>query len=277
MSVDQYLDALGSSLSFVLNWTGRQYGSPREMSLRAPFVDAATSIDPPNQAIFTSYYPYGAAVALALDLELRQRANGATLDDMMRLFWRTHGVTEKPYAMGDLHDALAEISGDRSYTELFFQRSIDGSQLPDFAPLLAQAGLTIRRANPRKAYLGQASVAEKDGVVKLSGYPEPGSALYKAGVSAGDQILTVNGKRITTKDGWLAALKGMTPGRTATLVIKSLGKRRLLTLLPAADPKLEIVRNETIGKTPSKAELAFRTAWLGAEGSMLPETDKNKD
>ena len=46
------------------------------MSLRAPFVDAAKAIDQVNPNIFVSYYPYGAVVALALDLQLRQRYPG---------------------------------------------------------------------------------------------------------------------------------------------------------------------------------------------------------
>ena len=52
------------------------------MSQQAPFVDAAVSVDPTNRSItFASYYPYGAVVALGLDLTLRSRFAGKTLDD----------------------------------------------------------------------------------------------------------------------------------------------------------------------------------------------------
>jgi hypothetical protein len=47
------------------------------MSMQAPFVDAAQSIDPQNrQNTFISYYTWGAAIGLGLDLTLRQRFPG---------------------------------------------------------------------------------------------------------------------------------------------------------------------------------------------------------
>jgi len=73
MSVDDFLRGLGGTLSGVVNAPARRYGGPEEMSLRAPFVDAAKAIDQVNPNIFVSYYPYGAVVALSLDRQLRQR------------------------------------------------------------------------------------------------------------------------------------------------------------------------------------------------------------
>ena len=69
---------------------GRQFHSAVEMSQLAPFTDAATAIDRTNLAnTFISYYTYGAAIALALDLSLRDRSNGKiSLDDYMRAMWR---------------------------------------------------------------------------------------------------------------------------------------------------------------------------------------------
>ena len=77
----------------VINNPGRQFRSAVQMSQLAPFTDAARSIDKTNHSItFISYYTYGCAVALALDLTLRDRSNGAlTLDDYMKAMWRVHG------------------------------------------------------------------------------------------------------------------------------------------------------------------------------------------
>src|SRR5690606_6618794 len=81
--LDEFARTVGSTVNAVTNAPGRRYFSPVEMSQQAPFVDAAVSIDPQNKAnTFLSYYTWGAGVALALDLELRQR--GRTLDDVMR-------------------------------------------------------------------------------------------------------------------------------------------------------------------------------------------------
>ncbi len=51
------------------------FHSAVEMSQLAPFTDAATAIDRTNLAnTFISYYTYGAAIALALDLSLREQS-----------------------------------------------------------------------------------------------------------------------------------------------------------------------------------------------------------
>jgi predicted metalloprotease with PDZ domain len=270
--VDRYLENLNENVPGVITSTGRQYGSPMEMSLHAPFTDPPHSIDPFNWSTFTTYYSYGQTIALALDLMLRQR--GHSLDEVMRLLWRTHGVNEKPYTTADLRDALEQVSGDRAFADEFFRRSIEGSELPDFAPLLEQAGLTIRRAHPEEAYLGMVTVAEQDGALILKSDPEPGSPLHKAAIGMGDKVLSVGGSPIATEEAWNAALKSMKPGQPTAIRVQSLGNVRTVDITPVSDPELEVVRDETIGKTPTKAELAFRDSWLGPEGSMLPPLKK---
>jgi predicted metalloprotease with PDZ domain len=270
--VDRYLENLNENIPGVITSTGRKYGSPMEMSLHAPFVDRPHSIDPINWSTFTTYYSYGQTIALALDLMLRQR--GHTLDDMMRLLWRTRGVNERPYTTSDLRHALAEVSGDPVFADEFFRRSIEGSKLPDLAPLLAQAGLTLRQAHPETAYLGMVTVAEKDGALILKSDPEPGSPLYVAAIGTDDKILSVGGNRVTTEKDWNAVLKSMKPDQPTTIRVQSLGEVRTVHVTTVPDPTLEVVRDETIGKTPTKAQLAFRDSWLGPEGSMLPPLKK---
>ena len=56
---------------------GRQLRSAEEMSQLAPFVDAAVSIDRTTWGnTFISYYTWGAAIGLALDLSLREKTGG---------------------------------------------------------------------------------------------------------------------------------------------------------------------------------------------------------
>ena len=72
------------------------------MSRYSVFADAGVSIDPNNDNnIFTSYYTYGGATALALDLRLRSEFN-LTLDDYMRTVWLDRGKVMKPYTIPDL-------------------------------------------------------------------------------------------------------------------------------------------------------------------------------
>ncbi len=81
--------------------------SAEEASRMAPFIDGGRSVDRTNWSnTVISYYPYGGAIALALDLTLRDRSDSrVTLDDYMRAMWRTFGkpggarpgYVDKPY------------------------------------------------------------------------------------------------------------------------------------------------------------------------------------
>lgn len=73
---------------------GRQIRSAVQMSRLAPFVDAARPVDPTYWTnTFISYYTWGAAIALGLDLTLRQRSDGeVTLDDYMQALWERFGA-----------------------------------------------------------------------------------------------------------------------------------------------------------------------------------------
>ncbi len=266
-TLDNFLGELGQTLNAIVNNPARlpqrTDASPQEMSLRAPFVDAARSIDPVNPNIFASYYPYGQIVALALDLQVRQRFPGKSLDDYMRLLWRTHGAPEKPYTPADLRAALAQLTGDAAFADRFFDTSIDHSVLPDFAPLLAQAGLTLRLAAPQSGWIG-GQMAYDGGAVVLAQSPAMNTPLYAAGVDRGDAILSLGGVTIGDMATWEAAAAKLTPGQQIAIRYRQRGVERNATLTVGADPTLEIVPVETTGAAPTAAQQAFRKAWLGA-------------
>ncbi|TPG38960.1 M61 family peptidase [Sphingomonas koreensis] len=266
-SVSDWAKQMGAEVNYVVEGPGRSYGSPQEMSLRAPFVDAATAIDPVNGNIFTSYYPYGAVIALALDLELRERYK-LTLDDYMQHMWQRNGAQAdyapaKPYTPQDLQDGLAEVTHDPAFAKSFFDASIRGSALPDFAPLLAPAGLVLRAANPDQGWLGASRVKAADGALTLDQIPFPNSPLYTAGVDRGDTILTIGNAKIATADDWQAALAAVKPGAHVRIAYRNRGGEHQATLTAVADPTIEIVPTEAAGGTLSASQQAFRDAWLG--------------
>ena len=261
--VDDFLGEMGGQLNFVQNSSGRGFGSPQEMSLRAPFVDAATAIDPTNPNIFTNYYPYGAVIGFGLDLTLRQRFPGKTLDDLMREMWRAHGVTERPYAPADIEAALARVTGDPAFARDWFDRTIQGSNLPDFAPLLAQAGIVIRPANPAAAWAGSVRLPPS-GAPVIAAALAPGTPLYEAGLDRGDQIVAVGDKAIAGQADWTAALAAAKPGDEVPIRFLQRGVERSATLRFAADPSFALARVEAGGGSVTPEQLAFREAWLGA-------------
>src|SRR5690606_9429794 len=99
----EYAEGLAGSLNYVWNSPAHKYFNPIEMSYQAPFVDAATSLDPVNREnTFISYYTYGSVLGLALDLSLRNLNKGLSLDGFMQSVWQNYGKTEIAYTVRDL-------------------------------------------------------------------------------------------------------------------------------------------------------------------------------
>ncbi|RDE06100.1 M61 family metallopeptidase [Sphingomonas aracearum] len=267
-SLDDYLRVLGGTLGGVLNSPARRYGGPQEQSLRAPFSDAATAIDPSNGNISLSYYPYGAVIGLALDLTLRERY-GSSLDALMRALWTSNGQFQanyapaRPYTQATIETALAQLTRDPAFARSFFDTSVRGSALPDFAPLLAPAGLVLRPARPDHGWLGATRVSVEGGAVALDQIPVTGSPLYTAGLDRGDVLVSVNGAPVADASTWSTATAALKPGQKVALVWRNRGGEQRATVTAAADPMLEVVRVEATGGTLNPQQAAFRKSWLG--------------
>ncbi|WP_276499261.1 M61 family metallopeptidase [Pontibacter litorisediminis] len=261
----KYAAGLAGDLNYVLLTPGRQYHSLVEMSQQAPFVDAARSVDPVNRHnTFVSYYTYGSMLGLALDMTLRQQY-GKTLDDFMQALWRKYGAPEKPYTMADVQETLAEVSGDAAWARQFFARSVFGSELPDYAPLLAQAGLELRKEKPGEATLGMMYLDYKDGGAKIGSGTYVTSAAYKAGLERGDVILTLDGRKLKNEKALQKALEKHKPGDSIPLRYSRNGQPRSTTLVLEEVQALEVVPYEAIGKQLTPEMEAFRAAWLGSK------------
>ena len=140
----------------------------------APFTDGGRTVDRTNWSdTVISYYPLGGAIALALDLSLRDRTDSRlSLDDFMRAMWRKYGkpggsregYVDHPYTIADAEATLAEVSGDRAFARDFFARYIQGHEVADYARLLARAGFVVRKRNAGRAWLGDVRLESRSGV-----------------------------------------------------------------------------------------------------------------
>ncbi|GAB4534231.1 MAG: M61 family metallopeptidase [Parvularculaceae bacterium] len=263
---DRYIRALSGTVNFIVTSPARRFAGPAGMSLRAPFVDAATAIDPTNNAnIFLSYYPYGAVIGLALDLTLRTQFDGLTLDGYMRHMWRRNGAPEIPYTMDDLRDGLAELTGDRAFADAFFDQYVMQGGLPDLATLLDHAGLILRKRNEGAAWLGAANFDEADGALVISSNTIIGAPLYEAGLDRGDAILRIGDDAIGEEADFDEAVAKLSPGDRVEIVYRSRDGEHRAELTAAEDGRLEIVTYESAGRALSAEQAAFRAAWLGEE------------
>jgi predicted metalloprotease with PDZ domain len=257
----KYLDDLAGDLNYVLLLPGRQYHNLVEMSMQAPFVDAARSVDPVNRNnTFMSYYTYGNMIGLAMDLTLRRDYN-KTLDDFMQAMWKKYGKKEQPYTMPDVEATLAEVSGDKTWANTFFKNYIYGTNLPDFASLLAQAGVSLRKANAGKVTLGITALRfGNEGATIIAG-TNVNSAAYKAGLDRTDMLLEIDGNKLDTEKNLEKILRSYKPGDKVKVTYKRVGETRTTELVLDEVPTMELVLTD---KAP-KSATDFRNAWLGSK------------
>lgn len=242
---EEYIEGLDGGLNYVINSPGRRFFNPMEMSYRAPFVDAATSIDPTNNAnIFISYYTYGSVLGLGLDLSLRNMERDLSLDGFMRLMWQKFGKTEVPYSVRDIEATLAEYAGEFFAGE-FFDNYIYKSDLPDYQQLLYQFGVDFGLEKPNEASLGGA-IRERDGVWKLTSNALIGSPLYEAGIESEDEIISIGGVRLSDVESVDEILERRRPGQSVEIVFSRWGeeKRTRATLTNNNRYKTEISNRE---------------------------------
>ncbi|MFD0750958.1 M61 family metallopeptidase [Mucilaginibacter calamicampi] len=272
---DDYTRVLGGLVNAVLNTPGAAKYPATEMSRKSVFTDAGVSIDPNNYINnFTSYYTYGGAIALALDLKLRSDYN-LTLDDYMRTVWLERGKKMKPYTIPDLQSDLAKLTKDPKFAADFFNRYIYGTEKSNYEALLAKAGLLLRKAQPGKAWVGlsSASTRGRSGQIRvnaatglaITGSTIIGTPIYNAGIDAGDVILTADGKKITDTTTLNQAVADKKPGDKVQITYTNRAGNHTTTLTLAENTAFEIVTFEKAGQQPSTAQLAFRNSWLSSK------------
>ncbi|MCE7060509.1 M61 family metallopeptidase [Dyadobacter sp. CY343] len=252
------------TLTFLINTKentpGAKRVSPVQASNMAVFVDAGVAVDKTNYPNFyTSYYPYGASIALALDLELRSK--GLNLDDFMKMVWLKHGKPEIPYSVSDLQTVLAGYSKDANFATSFFTKYVNGHESFDYKPLLAKAGLTLKRQSEGQAWIGDVRFKEGTELTILNN-TLIGSPLYAAGLDVDDQILKVEGKAIGSQNELNTVLKSHKPGDKITIEYKHREETKLATLALIENPRLLVVPSETLGQTLTPEMQKFRAAWL---------------
>jgi len=254
---------------------GHLVRSAEEMSRMAAFIDGGRAIDKTNWSIANiSYYPFGGAIALALDLTLRDRSDGRlSLDDYMRAMWRAfgkpggarEGYVDRPYTMADAEETLASVSGDRAFAHDFFARFIRGHDVADYARLLARAGFAVRKRNPAGAWLGDVRLNARNGA-RVANLIAPTWPAYRAGLDEDDELHLLDGRPINGEGDLSAVLRQHKPGDSVSIVFTGrTGKQTTSRVVLAEDPHIEIVPVESAGGSLTEAQKAFRRAWLGAK------------
>ena len=262
ISPKEYVEGLAGTFNYVWNSPARQFFNPIEMSYQAPFVDAATSVDPVNREnTFISYYSYGSVLGLALDLSLRQ--NGLNLDDFMKMAYEKFGETEHPYAVEGLHQTLNQYAGEK-FGDTFFNSYIYKSEMPDYGPLFESVGVVLSQSN-EIPYFGPYVEINTGGTATILGNPTMESPAYVAGLDKGDVITTINGLPLSEGQNFGEYLKQFEVGDNLKIDFTRYEKPMTTTLTLGLNPDYSMHLMEDVEQTPAAQMLEQRKAWLKSE------------
>jgi predicted metalloprotease with PDZ domain len=271
--LDRFASRLGGLVNAMTSSPATKLRTVVELSRLAPFVDAATAVDRTNfPNTYLSYYTAGAAIGLAVDLELRARSEGRVgLDDYLRALWRDFGripaaapgLVARPYTAADLRDTLATVSGDAAFAGTFFARHVEGREPVDWPRLLEGAGLVVRRTSPGRATLGAVAFDFSQQRAKVSAPTPFGSPAAVAGLAQDDVLERLGGVPVTSAASLREALAGHEPGDRVSAVFTRRDGARVETVVTLAeDQEVEVRPAERLGAALTPAQRALREGWL---------------
>jgi predicted metalloprotease with PDZ domain len=210
--------------------------------------------------MFSSYYTYGAAIALALDLELQTRYH-KNIDAYMKAMWKRFGKPEVPYTIPGMQETLASIT-DAKFAGEFFSRYITGHEPIDYAALLANAGYELKKAQEGKASLGLIANTNAQGKVVVGNSTVRGSAAYEAGLDVNDELLKLDNTEIKSPTDVTSFVQGKKPGDAVTITYRHRNTDKQATAVLKEQPFPMLVDYKASGKPVTAAMQQIRDSWF---------------
>ncbi|MCL6433835.1 MAG: M61 family metallopeptidase [Leptolyngbyaceae cyanobacterium HOT.MB2.61] len=260
--VRTYLGALSKEITRFLTTPGRKVQPLSESSFDAWIKLYRQDANSPNSQM--SYYLKGEMVSLLLDLLIRERhENRRSLDDVMRQMWERFGKSEVGFTPAELQrviEAVAEVDLSE-----FFARYLDSTDELPFDQFLAPFGLKLQsEVDEGLPFLG-CQVKTEYGREAIK-FVEYGSPAQQAGMDAGDELLAIDGIRVTAEQ-LNERLRDYRPGDTLQVAFFHQDELylRSLTLAEPRPTRYQIVPVE---QANASQEQHFQ-GWLGTSLAAL--------
>jgi len=207
-----------------------------------------------------SYYNKGEVLGFLLDLEMRRASNGSkSLRDLFRWMNENYARRERYFNDSDGVREAAEVLTGSDFRP-FFRAYVAGVQELPYDEELATVGLKLQRTNRISATTGFESVRNFDSAPVVVSVVE-GSDAAKAGLTAGDSILEVNGRQAAAEVEEMLA--GKQPGDNIKLRLQGRSGVRDVKIKLGARREQDFKIVDLDNVTP--AQRARRAAWLASE------------
>jgi predicted metalloprotease with PDZ domain len=207
-----------------------------------------------------SYYLKGEMVSLLLDLLIRAKhRNGRSLDQVMRQMWNQFGKSETGFTPEQLQSVIEAVAE----TDLsdFFHRFLNTTEELPFNAYLEPFGLELvaEGEDEQPPFLGM--TVKTEGGREMIKFVEAGSPAQQAGIDPGDELLAIDGLRVTAEQLG-DRLKDYQPNQTTHLTFFHQDELKThLVQLAAPRPSRYLLK--AIDK-PSKVQQDNFLSWLGA-------------
>jgi predicted metalloprotease with PDZ domain len=201
ITVSDYFTLLGKTIGGVLRGSGRLKQSVAESSFDA-WVKYYRQDENAANAI-VSYYQKGSLVALAFDLSIRtQTAGRKSLDDVMRLLWQRYGRDfyhgkARGIEESEVEALFAEATG--ADLKKLFREGVHGTRDLPLETLLEPFGITLTADVATNGAAAKPSLGARvrGGTDCVLAAVHDNGAAQKAGLSAGDVLVAIDGLRVT--------------------------------------------------------------------------------
>jgi predicted metalloprotease with PDZ domain len=196
LSRDEVLERFQSSIARFENGSGHLFQSATESSFDTWMKFFSRGGNTANTTI--SYYEKGAALGMLLDFKIRNETkNRKSLDDVMRTLYRKFYKEKKRGFTDQEFREVCESEAGGSLSEIFEYAST--VKEIDYPRYFAYAGLDID-VQPRElagAWFGAAAQDQSGNLMILN--VEMDSPALQAGLSVQDEIIALDGTRVTSR------------------------------------------------------------------------------
>jgi predicted metalloprotease with PDZ domain len=258
-----YLEGLSKDITRLQTTPGRKVQPLQESSFDTWIKLYRPDANSNNSQI--SYYLKGEMVSLLLDLFIRSRhENQRSLDDVMRRMWQQFGKPEVGFTAQQLREIIESVA--ETNLETFFAHCLDSTEELPFDEYLEPFGLKIKADEAGDAILFTGMTVKTENGKEMIKFVEANSPAEKAGINAGDELLAIDGLRVSAEQ-LKERLQDYEAGDTIQVSLFHQDELRSLSVKLAASRPTRFQVVPVDSPTPTQ-EKNF-AGWLGTSLSTL--------
>lgn len=195
-TLDQWIQSINGELNTFYRMGGQKFISLEHASFDS-WVNGYKKTGAPNRKI--SFYTKGYLVAMLLDVEIR-RATGhaASLDDVMHAMYHRIAKNRRGYTAADYQQIAEEFFGKS--LDSFFSAFVSGVEslnrsLSEMADFFGLSMLMLESNDIAEARWGMKLTTNTKGETIVDNI-WPGSPVFQSGISYGDEIISIGGRKV---------------------------------------------------------------------------------